>query len=197
MDLVSRAKGVLLNPKSEWEVIKGETISNSDLFTKYALILAAIPAVCQFIGYSIFGLSLGPLGSYNVPVFRGLIWMVLFYALTIGGIYLVAFIMDALAPSFGSTKNLNASLKVVVFSYTAIWIVGVFHIIPYLSILSILGLYSLYLLYIGMGVVKEVPKDKLLGYFIVLLIVSIVVYIIISAIVGGIVFAGAYMGAGA
>jgi Yip1 domain len=197
MDLVSRAKGVLVNPKSEWEIIKGETISNNDLFTKYALLLAAIPAVCQFIGYSIFGFSLGPFGYYSVPIEQGVFWMVLYYTLTIGGVYLVAFIMDTLAPSFGSTKNMNASLKTVVFSYTAIWIAGVFHIIPYISILSILGLYSLYLLYIGMGIVKEVPKDKLLGYFIVLIIVSIVVYIIIGAIVSGIVFAGAYMGTGA
>jgi len=192
MNLVDRAKNILLSPKSEWEVIKGETVSNNDLFTKYALLLAAIPSIAGFIGYSIFGISLGPFGHYSVPIGSGILWMVLDYVLTLAGVFLVAFIMDALAPSFGSTKDMNASLKVVVFSYTAIWVAGIFHIIPYIGILAILGLYSLYLLYLGMGTVKEVPKEKLLGYYIIVLIASLVVYFIIGAIVGGIAFAGMY-----
>ena len=101
--------------------------------------------------------------------------------------------MDAFAPSFGSTKNIVASFKVTVFSYTAAWLVGIFSIIPLLSILSIVGLYSFYLLYLGMGSVKEVPKDKLVGYFVVLIITMLIVFVVLGIIVQ-VIFPTCYIG---
>ena len=183
MNLVERAKNILITPKTEWEVIKNEQSSVADLFTKYAMILAIIPVIATFIGQSLVGISLGPFGSYKIPVSNGLIYAVVYYILSLAGVYLVAFIIDALAPSFGSTKDMSASLKVAVYSYTAAWIAGIFGIIPLLGILGILGLYSLYLMYLGLKIVKDTPQDKLVGYLVVVIIIAIVVYFIIGMIV--------------
>lgn len=194
MNLFERAKNILITPKTEWEVIKNEQTSVSDLFTKYVLILALIPAVAGFIGQSLVGISLGPFGSYKMPVGRGLLYLVLYYAMTVGAVYLLAFIVDALAPSFGAKKDMLASLKVVVYSYTAAWVAGIFQIVPLLGFLGIIGgLYGLFLLYLGLKIVKETPQDKLVGYFIVVIIVSIVVYFVIGMIVGAIAFGGMMM----
>lgn len=193
MNLFERAKNILISPKTEWEVIKNEQSTVADLFTKYALILALIPAVAGFIGQSLIGISLGPFGSFKVPVVNGLIYAVLYYVLSLAGIYLVAFIVDALAPSFGATKDMVSSLKVVVYSYTAVWVAGIFQIIPVLAILGILGLYSLYLLYLGLNIVKDSPSDKVVGYTVVVVIITIVVYFIIGAIVGAIALGGIMM----
>ncbi|MCJ7553797.1 MAG: YIP1 family protein [Ignavibacteriaceae bacterium] len=194
MNLFERAKNILITPKTEWEVIKNEQTSVSDLFTKYVLILALIPAVAGFIGQSLVGISLGPFGSYKMPVERGLLYLVLYYAMTVGAVYLMAFIVDALAPSFGSQKNMLASLKVVVYSYTAAWVAGIFQIFPLLGFLGVIGgLYGLYLLYLGLQTVKETPQDKLVGYFIVIIIVSIVIYFVIGMIVTAIAFGGMMM----
>ncbi len=193
MNLVDRAKNIILNPSKEWEVIKTENISNSDLFTKYAMILAAIPAVCGFIGYSLFSVSYG-LFSYKISVGSSITWAILQYILNLGGVYVLALIIDALAPTFGCTKDLNAALKIVVFSYTPAWLIGVFNLFPVLSIIVLLGsIYSLILLYMGLERVKSVPKDKMVGYFIVTIIVAIVVYFIIGAIINRIVFTGYYL----
>ena len=59
MNLVDRAKNILITPKTEWEVIKNEQTTTSDLFTKYVLILALIPVIATFIGQSLIGISLG------------------------------------------------------------------------------------------------------------------------------------------
>src|SRR5215475_16184931 len=59
MNLVERVKAILLTPKEEWPVIDSETGDANYLFTNYVAILAAIPAVCTFIGYAIFGVGLG------------------------------------------------------------------------------------------------------------------------------------------
>lgn len=193
MNLFERAKNILISPKTEWEIIKNEQSTVADLFTKYALILALIPAVAGFIGQSFIGISLGPFGSFKVPVVNGLIYAVLYYVLSLAGIYLVAFIVDALAPSFGATKDMVSSLKVVVYSYTAVWVAGIFQIIPVLAILGILGLYSLYLLYLGLNIVKGSPSDKVVGYTVVVVIITIVVYFIIGAIVGAIALGGLMM----
>lgn len=186
MNLVERAKNILVSPKTEWEVIKGEQTTVADLFTKYVIILAAIPAIAKFIGYSIVGISLGPFGSYKFPIGNGLLYAVVMYVFTLVGVYLTAFVVDALAPSFGSTKDMTASLKVVVYSWTAAWIAGIFEIIPTLAILGIVGLYSIYLLYLGLKIVKDTPQDKLVGYIIVVVIVMIVIYFIIGAITNAI-----------
>ncbi len=186
MNLVDRVKNILITPKTEWEVIKNEQTTTADLFTKYVMILALIPVLATFIGQSLIGISLGPFGSYKIPVSNGLIYAVVYYILSIVGVYLVAFIIDALAPSFGSTKNMEASLKVAVYSYTAAWIAGIFSIIPILGILGILGLYSLYLMYLGLKIVKDTPQDKLVGYLVVVIIIAIVIYFVIGMIVAAI-----------
>lgn len=186
MSLVERAKNILMTPKTEWEVIKNEAASVGELFTKYAMIFALIPVVATFIGQSLIGVNLGFLGSYKISVTNGLIYAVVYYILSLVGIYVVAFIIDALAPSFGSTKNMIASLKVAVYSYTAAWIAGIFSIIPVLGILGILGLYSLYLMYLGLKIVKDTPQDKLAGYLIVVIIIAVVVYFVIGMIVAAV-----------
>jgi len=192
MILFERVKNIILNPSKEWETIKLETWTNAELFTKYAIILAAIPAVCGFIGYSLFGISWG-FGSFHVPVGISLSWAIATYVLTLVGVFIVAFIIDALAPSFGSVKDMNASLKVTVFSYTPAWVAGIFNLVPALGIIAALaGIYSLVLFYMGLERVKNVPKDKMMGYFIVTLIVAIVVYFIIGLIVSAIAFSGLY-----
>lgn len=184
MNLVDRAKKILLTPKSEWQVIKTETQTVASLYTQYVMILAAIPAVASFIGFSVVGYSgFGGGISYKIPMGAGLANMILGYVMTLGGVYVMALVIDALAPNFGGEKNFIQSLKVAAFFPTASWVAGIFSILPTLAILAIVGgLYSLYLLYTGLGPLKNVPEDKSIGYTVVVVIVAIVLMVVISTI---------------
>jgi hypothetical protein len=189
MNLVDRAKNILLSPNSEWEVIRSESTTTAELFTKYAVILAAIPAIAGFIGYYLIGISLGAFGSIKLGIGTAFSWAILTYILSLVSVYVLGWIIDALAPSFGSSKDLIASLKVAVYSYTASWVAGIFQLIPSLSIIAALaGIYSLVLLYLGLKKVKMVPDDKMIGYFVVIIIVALVLYFVIGAIISSIVF---------
>lgn len=181
MNIVDRAKKMILQPKQEWEVIDGEAHTVKDLFTDYAMILAAIPAVAGFIGFSIIGLG-GILSQYRIPIPSGLAHMVLGYLFSLGSVYVIALIIDALAPNFGGQKNFVQALKLSVFSATAMWLAGAFSILPALMILNLLGLYSLYLLYLGLPLLMNTPEDKALPYFAVVVIAAIVVNVIIRAV---------------
>jgi hypothetical protein len=150
------------------------------------MILALIPSLASFIGLSLIGFSLGPFGSFRFPIANGLIYAILYLLLSLGAIYLVALIIDALAPSFGSTKNMDVSLKVAVYSYTAHLIVGILMIFRSSMIevlIIVLSLYSIYLLYLGLKIVKGVDEDKLLGYTVVMGIIIMIIYFIIIKIV--------------
>lgn len=193
MNLVDRAKNILLSPNTEWEVIRSESTTPAELFTGYAIILAAIPAVAGFIGYYLIGVSYGVFGTARLGIGTSFLWAVLTFILSLASVYVLGWIIDALAPSFGSTKDFESSLKVSVYAYTAAWIAGIFQIIPSLSfITAIAGIYSLVLLYMGLKRVKMAPDDKLLGYFIVTIIVALVLYFVIGAIIGSIIFSGFY-----
>jgi hypothetical protein len=184
MNLVERAKEIIFKPKETWEKIKGEETTIKDLYMSYAGILAIIPAVSTFIGMSLIGTSFFGV-HFRVPFVSGLVQAILQYALTLVGVYVVAFIIDALAPSFNSKKDMMAAMKLAVFSFTPSWIAGVLGIIPMLGMLAIIAsLYSLYLFYVGLPILMETPKEKVLGYFIVIIVVSIIVSVVIGAVAG-------------
>src|SRR5499426_3355103 len=115
MNLVERVKAILLTPKEEWQVIDTETGDANYLFTNYVAILAAIPAVCTFIGYVIGGW---------VGIGGALIFGILLYVIHCGGWYVAGLVIDALAPTFGGRNNLPAALKVAAYSATASWLSG-------------------------------------------------------------------------
>jgi hypothetical protein len=184
MNLVERAKNIILAPAKEWDVIKGESLTIADMFTKYAMILAAIPAVAGFIGYVVIGMSFGGFGTFRWPFGTALVWMVLTYVLSLAGVFLLAFIIDALAPTFGCQKNIVGAVKIAVFSYTPAWVAGILGIIPALSVLMIIAsIYALYLMYLGLQKIKEPAKDKLMPYFVVSIVALIVIYWLVGFIV--------------
>ena len=181
MNLVDRAKNILLKPKQEWAVISAEPQTVQGLYTGYVMILAAIPAVASFIGFSLIGVSTF-MGSYRWPITSGITHMILQYVLGLGWVYVLALIIDALAPNFGGEKNFIQALKVSAFSSTAMWLAGIFSIIPALAILGILGLYSLYLLYTGLPLLMKTPEDKAVPYTVVVIIIAIVLGLIVGAL---------------
>ena len=185
MNLVNRVKKILLTPAAEWKTIQAEPATVPDLFTSYAMILAAIPAVAAFIGLTVIGISVPFLGHIRVPVGRSLTNAALTYGLSLAGTLGLAFIIDALAPTFGAKKDLVASAKAAVYANTASWVAGVLLIIPSLYSLSVLaGLYSLYLLWLGMKTLKECPAEKQAGYFAATLVAAIVIMAAVGYVAG-------------
>ncbi|HSX56355.1 MAG TPA: Yip1 family protein, partial [Sphingomonas sp.] len=104
------------------------------------------------------------------------------YVLALVSAFLLAKIIDALAPSFGGQKNPVQAMKVAAYSGTAAYLAGIFQLIPALAILGILGLYSLYLLYLGLPRLMKAPEDKAMGYTVVTVIVAIVLFVVVGAV---------------
>lgn len=189
--IIKRAMGILTKPNDEWKVIKGETATVQDLFLKYAIILAAIPAIAGFLGWILIGRSF--LGiTVRAPFGNSILWAIFSYVFSLAGVFLLGFIIDALAPSFGSKKDLVVSMKVAVYAYTAMWVAGVFYLIPNISFLAFIGgLYGLFLLYTGIRDLKEPPQEKAVGYFVATIVIALVISVIIGMLVTLIAFGSA------
>lgn len=183
MNLVDRVKKILLQPRQEWGVIAAEPMTVQSIYTQYAMILAAIPAVVGFIGMSLVGYG-GFWSTYRISIGAGIAHMVVSYLLSLGAVYVLALLIDALAPNFGGEKNFLQALKVSAFSMTASWLAGFFFILPALAILGLLGLYSVYLLYVGLPILMKVPEDKAVPYLAVVIIAGIVLFVVASALAG-------------
>ncbi len=188
MDIVQRVQSIILKPKEEWVKIKAEPSTVSGLFTSYAMILAAIPAGAQFLGNILVGSRLPVVGLYRWSIGRALGNAIVYYIFALATVYLFALIINELAPNFGSAKNMTSALKLSVYSMTPGWVAGILYIIPGLWILGILaGLYGLYVLYLGFDTpMMETPKDKVMSYMGVSIVVVIVLYVVFSLILGGI-----------
>jgi hypothetical protein len=184
MNLVERIKGILLTPRTEWPAIEREPGDPTYLYTNYVMILAAIPAIAGFIGASLVGISVGGLGTVRVGFFAGLFQAILGYVLALVGVYVMALIIDALAPTFGGQKNFPNAMKVASYFPTPFWLAGIFSILPRLAFLSILGLYGFYLLWIGLPALMKSPEQRALGYTAAVIVCAIVITIVLALLLG-------------
>ena len=66
--LVTRAKNILVTPKTEWPVIDAEPSTIGDIYKRYVLILAAVPVVAGLIGNLLFGYSVMGMTFRMAPV---------------------------------------------------------------------------------------------------------------------------------
>ncbi len=192
--LIARAKAILMTPRTEWPAIAAEPATVADLYKNYIVVLAAIPAIAGFIkgsviGYGMFGVN------YRVPFGTGITSMLIGYALALVMVYVVALIVDALAPNFGGQKNPVQALKTVAYSYTASWVAGIAVIVPGIGWLIALAgaVYGIYLIYLGLPHTMKAPSEKAGGYTAVTVIIAIVLGWVTALVVGGIAGTGALM----
>ncbi|MGI9046470.1 MAG: Yip1 family protein [Burkholderiales bacterium] len=185
---VERAKNILLKPKQEWLVIEPETTSTQTLYKKYIAPLAAIGPLCAFIGFSVIGMSVPLLGTYRTPIGAGIGQAIASFAFALVAVYLISLIINALAPTFGARKDQGQALKVAAYSLTPSWVAGFLLLIPALGMLGVLlSLYGLYLLYHGLMTVMKAPREKTLGYTVVVVICAILMNIVFAFIAAALI----------
>jgi hypothetical protein len=182
MNLIERAKAILLTPKQAWPVIDAEPATVASIYKEWLVIMAAIPAVCGFIGMSLIGV--GAFGySYRTPIVGGLVAAVFGYVLSLVMAYVMALVVDALAPSFGGTKNPVGAMKVMAYGATAVYVAGLLKLLPALSLLGIIAaFYSVYLIHLGLQAVMKSPQDKAVGYTAVVVVIFIIASIIVGTV---------------
>jgi hypothetical protein len=185
MELVRRVCALLFTPRTEWPAIQREPGDPAHLFTNYVGYLAVIPAVAGFIGGSLVGVSVGGMGTVRTGFFSGLMFATFSYLMTFVGVYVIAWIIEMLAPRFGGQKNFPNALRLAAYFPTPFWLAGIFSVEPGLSFLGVFGLYGFYLLWLGLPRMMKTPQDKAAGYTAAIVACTILVALVIAVTLGG------------
>ena len=176
INIVDRAKNILITPNPEWEIVERERTTVGTVLTSYVLPMLLIGAFATFLGFGLIGQNGIKLGAGG-----GLIRAIIFVVFTTVLVFAMGATIDVLAPSFMSEKNWIKSFKLAAYSLTAAYLAAFFWIFPALGILVLLcSLYSLYALYTGIAVIKKTAADKQVAYFAVVLLITVVLYILLS-----------------
>ncbi len=183
MDIVQRAKAMVLSPAAEWRTIEPESGDTGYLFTNYVAIFAAIPPVCEFLRWGVFGW--GGSRFHHHGFFSSLFAGVVRYLAALVVVYAIAIIIDGLAPTFSGQKSQQNAMKLAVYSMTPAWLAGVFALIPGLGFLRLLALlYSLYVFWLGLPLLMKPPPDRAGPYALAVIACGIVLFFVVAAVVG-------------
>ncbi|HEX7854058.1 MAG TPA: Yip1 family protein [Sphingobium sp.] len=183
--LVTRAKAILLTPKTEWPVIATEPKTIREILIGYAIPLAAVGPVASFLGGQIFGY--GMLGiRFRPSLLSGLSLAITSFVLTLVSLFVLTMIVEWLTPKFDGTASRVAAFKLVAYSMTASWLAGAFGLVPALAWLGIVGLYSFYLFYIGVTPILNVPAAKAVTFSVVTLLCAIGLWLVVGLVAGSV-----------
>jgi hypothetical protein len=171
MNVVDRAKNMLLRPKTEWASIDGEETDVPTLLSGYVAIVAIVPAAASLISLWLFSSQSGARIGFGAALTSAIVQ----YVSSILIVYIIAFIADLLAPGFDGYQSMNQALKLAAYAMTPAWIAGVFVIIPGIGwLITLLGsFYSLYVFFLGVSVLMRVPERKAVTYTVAVAAIAI------------------------
>lgn len=165
VSLQQRVTNILTSPNTEWPVIASESETVGDLYSKYIVLLAAIPAVALLLR-----------GNVRFAVLQ--------YLINLGVVFICAQVIAWLGPKFSSSGDSIAALKMVAYANTPGWVAGILNLIPWVGALlaGIISLYGIYLYYVGLPPVMKTPAGQVIPFMLVSAILLIVVTMVLGLV---------------
>jgi hypothetical protein len=187
MNAALRAKAILFEPAAEWVRIEQETGDPAFVLSRYVAWLALVPAVCGFIGASVIGETMPDAGTLRASIFNGLFGAIFGYVVGCATVLLLALIIDLIAPVFGGRRDFDSAFKLAVYSFTPVWLAGIFLLLPGLHFLVLTGFFGAYLLWLGLPVLMKSRPQRTLD-FTALIVIAAFVLVYIAALAQRMVF---------
>ncbi|MCX6906519.1 MAG: YIP1 family protein [Verrucomicrobia bacterium] len=183
--IAGRIKNILMDPNHEWDVINREEMTVMQVYTRYLLVAAAIPALAHFVGEIVSIYSTLPIAQIPIGISRAVGLVALYYTLWLGSVHVTAFLINQLAPTFRSTANFASAMKLAGFAWVAVWAAGILLVVPILRQLLVLALfYAIYILHLGLPKLMGTPHDKVIPFTVVVAVGMFLLFIITGAFCG-------------
>lgn len=155
--------GIMLNPAKEWEAIRDDDVSMSEVYLKHVMILAAIPPICAFIGATQLGWLVGDnvyrlTAASTAPMAFG------FYLASLIGVYVMARAIFWMSETYGTGATLDKCVAISAHTITPMFICGLVALFPIPWLMLVVGLigigYTVYLIFTGIPIVMGIDKDQ-------------------------------------
>jgi hypothetical protein len=164
MNVVMRAKAILVDPAIAWASIEREAGDPAYVLSHYVAVLAAVPAVFGFVGVCLVGVVLPNGATVRTPIVNGLFGAIFGYVLTCVTVLLLGAIVNLLAPAFGGRRNFDNAFKLAAYSFTPVWLAGLSLLLPGLHFLMLTGFYGAYILWLGLPRLTKAPERNALNF---------------------------------
>ncbi len=173
VSLQQRVTNILTSPTTEWPVIAAESETVANLYSKYIVIIAAIPAVAYLLR-----------GGIRLAIFT--------YVINLASVFIAATVIAWLGPKFGSSGDNVSALKMVGYANTPAWVAGIFNLLPFVGwlIAAVCSLYGIYLYYIGLAPVMKTPPGQTIPFMVVSAILLIVVSMVLGLVLTPVLLGG-------
>ena len=194
MSIVERAKNIILKPTDEWNVIASEPATIGGLFTGYAMPLALIPLASTILFTGILGISAADMMGFGDGMPLDLMSIagmaILSLIVSLVSLFVMGTMVKLVSPSFNGTSDKVQAMTLMTYASTPSWVVALLSWIPFLG--AVLGfaaiVYVVYLIYCGLNPVMGVPKEKIAGFTVVIVLIYVVVALIMSGIVAALLY---------
>jgi hypothetical protein len=187
-EIFLKAMRITLIPSVEWKAIKNEQETPKELMWHFAFPIILFSAIGRDIG--LFFVAKAVLGySLNLAIlmfFNLVSWVVIPYLL----ILLAAFMLNFSIPKLGIESDYLRILKLVVYTFTPLFIVTFFvYLHPLLRILIPIGIYifiayTLYVFWYGVQEMFEITLEKKLRFIVITIVVGFLIIFLAQHIYG-------------
>ena len=157
MNPVARAKAILLDPATTWAVIEKEADDPAYILSRYVAVLTLIPALSSFVGATLIVVTVPGGAIIRADLVDGLFGAVFNYVASSTMVLILAVIINFAAPPFGGRGDFEGSFKLAAYSFTPLWLAGVFLLLPGLRFLLLTACYAIYILWLGIPRLTKVP----------------------------------------
>jgi hypothetical protein len=170
MNALVRARAILVDPAAAWRGIEKDAGDPAYLLSRYVAVLALIPALSSFVGATLIGV-VSPSGVIlRADLIDGLFGAVFSYAASCAIVLMLGLIIDIVAPLFGGRSNFESAFKLAVYSFTPLWLAGIFLLLPGLRFLLLTGAYGIYLFSIGAPRLTKVPEGQTVNFTVLVVV---------------------------
>jgi hypothetical protein len=181
MNAAWRAHAVVADPSAEWARIENEPGDAAYLLTGYVAPLALIPAIFGLIGDCVVGVEGPGARILRAPIFDGVFGAVFGYVMSCATVLVLGLLINLLAPMFGGRRDFDSAFKLAVYSFTPVWLAGIFLLAPGLRFLGLLGFYGAYLLWRGLPRLMKSPEPRIPAFAAIVVASACVLIFVIAA----------------
>ena len=162
MNAIART-AILADPAAGWTRIENEP-GDASFVDQLRCACSLLFRLFGFIGACVVGVIVPGVGVVRAPILDGLFSAVFGYVTTCATVLLLGLLINALAPRFGGQRNFDSAFKLAVYSYTPVWLAGIFLLAPGLRFLGLTGFYGVYLLRKGLPRLMKSPAENAKRY---------------------------------
>ena len=185
--MIHHVVGLFTHPDQEWREIRVDAEESvTHMYVTHTLILAAIPAICAFIGTTQIGWMIG--GSAPVMLtINSALWMSLMsYLVMLAGVAVMATFIHWMARTYDALPSMSRCIAFATYTATPLFIGGLAALYPHMWLAMLVGTtaicYTVYLLYVGLPTFMNIDPDEGFLFSSSILAVGLVMLVSIMAL---------------